>query len=160
MTISYNEGVNVHHELRTEIEIAAPIGVVWETLTDLAAYPEWNPFIVSADGRAEVGERLANRMQPPGGKAVTFKPTITVVEAPVAFEWFGRLGLPGIFDGRHSFDLAPTENGGTLVTQSEEFDGILVRFLRKSLDTQTVAGFEAMNAALEARVETIVGSPS
>ncbi len=150
----------MHHELHTEVEIAAPIEVVWETLTDLAAYPNWNPFIVSAEGRADVGERLTNRMQPPGGRAITFKPTVTVVEAPVAFEWLGRLGLPGIFDGRHRCDLAPSENGGTLVTQSEQFDGILVRFMRTSLDTQTAAGFEAMNAALKVRVEAAVGRSS
>jgi len=150
----------MHHELRTDIEIAAPIEAVWETLTDLAAYRDWNPFIVSAEGRADVGERLTNRMQPPGGNGITFKPTVTVVEPPVAFEWLGRLGLPGIFDGRHRFELAPSENGGTLVTQSEQFSGILVRFMRTSLDTKTVAGFGAMNAALKARVETNVGSPS
>jgi hypothetical protein len=150
----------MRHELHTEVEIAAPIEVVWETLTDLAAYPDWNPFIVSAEGRAEVGERLTNRMEPPGGRAITFKPTVTVVEPPVAFEWLGRLGLPGIFDGRHRFELAPSENGGTLVTQSEHFDGILVRFMRTSLDTQTVAGFDAMNAALKARAEATVGHRS
>ena len=150
----------MHHELHTEIEIAAPIEAVWEALTDLAAYPEWNPFIVSAEGRADVGESLTNRMQPPGGKGMTFKPTVAVVEAPVALEWLGRLGLPGIFDGRHRFDLAPTENGGTLMTQSEQFDGILVRFMRTSLDTQTVAGFDAMNAALKARAEATVGHRS
>ncbi len=150
----------MHHELHTEVEIAAPIEVVWETLIGLAAYPDWNPFIVSAEGCAEVGERLTNRMQPPGGKGIKFKPTVTVVEPPVAFEWLGRLGLPGIFDGRHRFDLAPSENGGTLVTQSEQFDGILVRFMRSSLDTKTIAGFEAMNAALKARVESTTGHPS
>jgi hypothetical protein len=147
----------MHYELHTEVEIVAPIDAVWETLTDLAAYPDWNPFIVSAQGRAEVGERLTNRMQPPDGKAITFKPTVTVVEPPVALEWLGRLGLPGIFDGRHRFDLAPSEHGGTLVTQSEEFDGIVVRYMRKSLDTKTMAGFDAMNAALKARVETALG---
>ena len=144
----------MHHELHTEVEIAAPIDAVWETLTDLASYPDWNPFIVSAEGRVDVGERLTNRMQPPGGSAITFKPTVTVVEPAVTIEWLGRLGLPGIFDGRHRFDLAPSKSGGTLVTQSEQFDGILVRALRKSLETGTRAGFEAMNAALKARVES------
>ncbi len=150
----------MHHELHTEIEIDAPPETVWETLTDLTAYPYWNPFIVSAEGRADVGERLTNRMQPPGGKAITFKPTVTVVEPLVTLEWLGRTGLPGIFDGRHRFDLAPTESGGTLVTQSEQFDGILVRVMRRSLDTKTMAGFDAMNAALKARVEASVGHPS
>lgn len=150
----------MHHELRTEIEIAAPIEAVWETLTDLAAYRDWNPFIVSSAGRVAVGERLTNRMQPPGGKARTFTPTVTEVEPAAAFEWLGRLGLPGIFDGRHRFDLAATETGGTVVTQSERFHGVLVRSMRRTLDTKTVAGFEAMNAALKARVESTAGRPS
>ena len=33
----------MHHELHTEIEIAAPIEVVWETLTDLDELPGLEP---------------------------------------------------------------------------------------------------------------------
>jgi hypothetical protein len=150
----------MHHELRTQVEITAPVDAVWEVLTDLAAYQDWNPFIVSAAGRAEVGEQLTNRMQPPGGRAVTFKPTVTEVEPAVTLEWLGHLGLPGVFDGRHRFDLAPSGDGGTLVTHSEQFDGILVRFMRTSLDTGTLAGFVAMNDALKARAEATVGERS
>jgi hypothetical protein len=36
--------------------------------------------------------------------------------------------------------------------QRETFGGVLVRPLRRSLDTGTRAGFEAMNAALRRRV--------
>jgi hypothetical protein len=150
----------MHHELRTQVEITAPVDAVWGVLTDLAAYQDWNPFIVSAAGRAEVGEQLTNRMQPPGGRAVTFKPTVTEVEPAVTLEWLGHLGLPGVFDGRHRFDLAPSGDGGTLVTHSEQFDGILVRFMRTSLDTGTLAGFVAMNDALKARAEATVGERS
>ncbi len=52
----------MHHELRTESEIDAPVEAVWATLTDLAAYSDWNPFIVADEGRAAVGERLTNRL--------------------------------------------------------------------------------------------------
>ncbi len=69
-------------------------------------------------------------------------------------------GAGGIFDGRHRFDLTRSNNGGTVLTQSEQFSGIMVRFMRKSLDSQTVAGFEAMNAALKTCVEAAVGSSS
>lgn len=150
----------MRHELHSQIEIDAPIEAVWETLMDRSSYPDWNPFIVSSEGRAEVGQRLTNRIQPPGGKMITFNPTVTVVESPVAFEWLGRLGVPGLFDGRHRFELTSTGSGGTLLTHSEQFDGILVRFLRGSLDTKTRAGFEAMNAALKARVEARIGPSS
>ncbi len=142
------------HELRTEIHIDATSEVVWDVLTDLGRYGEWNPFIISSVGSPEVGERLVNRMEAPSGSAMTFKPQVTVVEEGKTFEWLGRLGVPGVFDGRHRFDIEGSPDGVTLI-QSESFDGMLVRFMRKSLDTSTRAGFEAMNAALKTRAEAV-----
>lgn len=143
----------MRHELHTEITIDAPPEAVWEVLTDLERYADWNPFIVASEGRVAVGERLVNRMQPPGGRAMTFKPTVTEVEPGRTFEWLGRLGLPRVFDGRHRFELRPTPSGGTALVHSEHFEGILVRLMRSSLDTATKAGFEAMNDALKTRAE-------
>ena len=70
----------MHHELHTEINIEAAPEVVWQVLTDLDAYPEWNPFITSSAGKAQIGETLVNRMEPPGGMAITLKPEVTVVD--------------------------------------------------------------------------------
>ncbi len=90
---------------------------------------------------------------------MTFRPRVTVVESTRVFEWLGRLGLPRIFDGRHRFELEPTPTG-TRLTQSEDFRGGLVRFMRSSLDSVTLQGFEAMNAALKVRAEARVSSGS
>lgn len=146
----------MQHQLHTEIEINAPVETVWDVLTDLGHYGEWNPFIVSSAGEVAVGQKLTNRMEPPEGKAITFKPTVTVVEANRTFEWLGRLGAPGIFDGRHRFDLEPNDDGGTRLTHTEKLSGILVRPLRKSLDTRTIRGFEQMNSALKSRSEALI----
>ena len=142
----------MHHELHTEIDIDAAPETVWQVLIDLDGWADWNPFITSSVGTAEVGETLINRMEPPGGKAITFKPQVTSVEDAKTFEWLGKLGFSGVFDGRHRFDLEATPTG-TKLTQSETLDGILVRVMRRSLDTNTRAGFEAMNAALKAQAE-------
>ena len=155
----------MRHELHTEIEIDAPTEVVWRILTDLAAYEAWNPLIVSAAGEVRVGARLTNRLQPPGSRAVTFRPTVTeAVDAadPAGtrvLEWLGHLGVPGVFDGRHRFELHPTPAGGTRLVHGEQFSGLLVRMFRRSLDSSTVAGFEAMNAALKQRAEAMVDAP-
>ena len=141
----------MHHEITTEIDIDAPPADVWAALTDLDRYAEWNPFITEAAGLAEVGERLTNRMQPPGERAITFRPEVTVVEPNQTFEWLGHLGVPGVFDGRHRFALTELPGGRTRLVQSEHFSGLLVRPMRKRLDAGTVAGFEAMNEALAAR---------
>ncbi len=142
----------MHHTITTEIEIDAPPADVWAVLVDLDRYDEWNPFITEAAGEVKVGERLTNRMQPPDGRAMTFRPAVTVVEPDETLEWLGHLGVSGVFDGRHRFSLAALPDGRTRLVQSEQFSGLLVRPMRKQLDGGTVAGFEAMNEALAARV--------
>ncbi len=142
----------MNHALRTSVDIDAPPSVVWDVLVDLDTWADWNPFIVSSSGSVTVGEQLTNRMEPPGGRGMTFKPRVTEVVDQQVFEWLGRLGLPGIFDGRHRFELS--ERGGqTRLEHTEELSGILVPLMRKSLDGPTLKGFEAMNAALKARAE-------
>ncbi len=142
----------MNHALRSSIDIDAPPDVVWDVLTDLEAYDQWNPFIVSSSGSVAVGEQLTNRMEPPGGKGMTFKPRVTEVADQRVFEWLGRLVVPGVFDGRHRFELSERD-GKTRLEQNEDFSGILVPFMRKSLDGQTLKGFEVMNAALKDRAE-------
>jgi hypothetical protein len=140
------------HELHTQIEIDAAPDAVWAILTDLPAYPDWNPFITSSEGVVAVGEQLTSRLEPPGGQAITIKPTVTEVEHGRSFEWLGRLVVPLLFDGRHRFELVPNGDGTRLI-HTEHFTGLLVPLLKKSLDTKTLAGFEAMNSALKARAE-------
>ncbi|WP_116451754.1 SRPBCC domain-containing protein [Blastococcus litoris] len=140
----------MRHHIGTEIDIEAPPAEVWRHLVDLAAYPEWNPFIPSAAGTVAVGERLTLRLQPPGGRALPIRPAVTAVTPGSVLEWLGHLGVPGLFDGRHRFELFPTP-GGTHLVQSESFSGVLVRPLRALLDGGTRAGFEAMNDALRTR---------
>ncbi len=143
----------MHHHLHTEIDITADPTIVWDVLTDLDRWAEWNPFITSSSGNVAVGETLENRLEPPGGRAMTFRPTLTVVDEAHTLEWLGRLGLPGLFDGRHRFELRSTASGGTRLTHDEHFSGLLVRPLRRSLDTGTLEGFHRMNAALKQRAE-------
>lgn len=142
----------MRHELRTEIEIDAAPEVVWEILVDLSRYEEWNPFITSSSGETRVGEKLVNRLEPPDAKAMTFKPKVTAVDEGEAFEWLGHLIVPGLFDGRHRFEVHAA-GSGTLFRQDEYFSGILVRPMRKSLEGSTRRGFEAMNQALKERAE-------
>jgi hypothetical protein len=136
--------------IETEIDVAAPPDQVWAVLTDFAAYPEWNPFLVQATGRAEVGERLTVTLAPPGRRPITMKPRVQVVEPEQQFAWLGHLLVPGLFDGRHEFRLEPRD-GGTRFVQREEFGGALVRLLGSKLFDQTRQGFEAMNQALAER---------
>ena len=141
--------------LVTDIVIAAPPEAVWEVLVDLRSYAEWNPFIVEARGRVQRGGALRLRMAPPGGRAVTLKPRLTVVVEAEILEWVGSVGFPGLFSGRHRFELHRTKNGTHLV-QRETFSGALVPFLAGSLNAHTLPGLVSMNDALKQRSERAV----
>jgi hypothetical protein len=141
-------------ELRREIEIDAPPERVWAVVTDFAAYPEWNPFIRRISGDLRQGARLEVRIEPPGARATTFKPTVQALEVNRELRWLGRLLVRGIVDGEHTLRIDPLEGGRSRFIQSERFSGILVGLLQGML-AKTEAGFEGMNAALKARVEQL-----
>jgi hypothetical protein len=133
-------------------DIDAPVHAVWAELSAVSTYPDWNPFITTFEGELIVGGRVEVRIAPPGGRAMTFRPTITAVEEERRLEWLGRLLVPGLFDGRHSFQLEDLGQGRTRLTQTEAFSGVLVALTGKTLE-RTRAGFEAMNQAVRLRAE-------
>lgn len=137
----------------TEIEINAPSSRVWSILTDFDNYPSWNPFIKSFEGKPVVGNRFKVKIQPPGSKAMTFKPICLKMEENREFRWLGHLFFKGVFDGEHIFELNETDDQKTIFVQKENFKGILVPLLWKQLDTNTRRGFELMNEALKKKAE-------
>jgi hypothetical protein len=144
--------------LATEIHIDAPPQRVWQVLQDLDAYREWNPFVVEATGRAQVGERLTLRLQPVVGRATTVRPTVLEVREGALLRWLGRFGIPGILDADHRFVLEASD-GGTRLVQEEDFRGLLVPFVRRTLERGTRPAFVLMNEALKQRAEQSVSSP-
>jgi hypothetical protein len=137
--------------IETTETIAANPERVWRILTDIDSYPEWNPFIVQGSGEFRKGEKVTLEMLPPGGRSMSFSPTVLAVDPARELRWLGRLVVPGIFDGEHWFTLEP-EGDGTRLTQGERFTGLLPRFMGGTL-AKTERGFEALNAALKERAE-------
>lgn len=141
--------------IETTVEIDAAPEAVWAVLTDTAAYPDWNPFVRSLEGDLRIGARLHVCLQPPGGRAITMRPTVEVFDAPRELRWLGRLGLPRVFDGEHRFTIQSLDGGTrSRFVQAETFRGVLVPFVGSVLRT-TRAGFEAMNDALRGRVAAV-----
>jgi hypothetical protein len=141
------------HRIETQIEINAPAERVWSLLMDFPSYLRWNPFIRSIDGNPMVGQSLNVLIQPPGSKAMRFRPTVLKVEPNREFRWKGKLLVPGLFDGEHYFQLEPKPGGGLVFRQGEMFSGLLVPLLKRSLDGATRQGFIAMNEALGREAE-------
>lgn len=139
------------------IDIDAPPVEVWEILTDLGSYHQWNPLFVEAGGNVAVGQRITLRSKhPANGRMMTVKPKITAVQPGAELRWVA--GLPGIIGGEHSFTLTTTGRG-TRVVQSETFKGLLTAFSGKTF-ANAEASFQALNQALKECAEARANSES
>jgi hypothetical protein len=147
-------------QLHAEVEIQATPDRVWAVLTDFAAYQDWNPFIVQATGRPVPGTRLELHMRLSGRRPTTIRPEVLEADPARRLRWLGRVLLPGLFDGEHTFDLRPTGPGRTSLTQHEEFRGLLAPLVLKMIAKPTLASFHQMNQALKTRVEQPAHTPA
>ncbi|MCI4317591.1 MAG: SRPBCC domain-containing protein [Thermoplasmata archaeon] len=139
-----------------EVEIHASAERVWSILTDGARYPEWNPFILKLEGELRPGGRLDVLLRPPGSRAMGFHPNVLAFRGPRELRWLGHVGVRGIFDGEHSFELIDGSAGSVRFIQSERFSGVLVP-LFGTVIRRAKEGFGLMNAALKARAENTDG---
>ena len=131
------------------IDVDAPPEKVWDILTDLTHYRDWNPLFVEATGDVAVGQRITLRSKhPANGRLMTVKPKIIALEPGAELRWASS--LPGIMSGEHSFTLTPASSG-TRVVQSETFRGLLTHFSGTFANAE--ASFKALNEALKERAE-------
>ena len=137
-------------EIKTEILINATPEKVWTILTSFENYPAWNPFIKSINGEVKVGNKITVKIEPPEEKGMTFKPKVLIYEINKELRWIGYLLFPGLFDGKHKFELIDNGNGTTIFRQSEKFSGILIWLLNIE---NTKKGFELMNKKLKELAE-------
>ncbi len=137
--------------VRVSTEIAASAAEVWRVLTDLAHFPQWNPFIREASGELVVGRRIHVRPRTSLG-LLSFHPTITRCERPHELRWRGGLVHPLLARGEHVFAIAPVAPGVVRLTQSMTFGGLLPRIGWRVLERELRGDFEAMHRALAARV--------
>jgi hypothetical protein len=150
-------------ELTTFVDIDATPERVWQVLTDLAAYAEWNPFVTRAEGAFVVGARLSVTVPPVNALVQeTLRPTVVEVVPRRRLRLRSRLtrpAIPGVFDVDLTMTLSD-HDGGVRLWQQDRFGGLLAPLLIGSLNRHRSAAFHAMNAALKQRAEgTAAPSP-
>lgn len=139
-------------EIRTEAQIDGTADEVWAVLSDFGAYGEWNPGMEEVRGEAKAGAHLTIRFALNGGRTMTMKPTVLVADPGRELRWLGRLVLPFVFDGEHRFEIREGSPGRVTFVQGERFEGLLVPFLKRLIEVDTLATFEKVNEALAQRV--------
>jgi uncharacterized protein YndB with AHSA1/START domain len=110
-----------------EIEIGAPLEVVWDVLTGVDDWPRWFTEGESAAIAGPVAPGTTFRMK--GRAPGTIKARIESAEKPHVLAWTGRvLGISAI----HVWRLDRSD-AGTRVQTQESMEGFPVRLLRAAL---------------------------
>jgi len=136
----------------TKITIDESPEKAWQVLTEFDQYPKWNPFIQVIEGDQQVGAQLNVKLGL-GKKPMGFTPTVLAFNANEEFRWLGHMGINGLFDGEHYFQLVQTTSGGTELVQGENFKGVFSGLMLAFIRSSTEQGFTEMNEALKRRVE-------
>ena len=144
------EGVR---ELLCTVDIDAPPAVVWDQLTALPAFREWNPFIREAGGQPVVGGTIRVRVAPSLGIPLVFHARVLERDEGRKLRWRGHVLTDWLASGEHVFTIEPLSTGGVRFVQREVFTGLLPRLAGALLEREARRGFDAMNAALKARAE-------
>jgi hypothetical protein len=123
----------------------------------IKASPEkvWNAIMISPAIPMELKNALRDRKtgqklnvsMSAGGRRATLTVNLLTIEPFREVRWKGYLWIPGLFDGKHSFEIRTDTEGVTLLVRREIFSGLLIPFLLGTLSA-TKHEFETMNAAI------------
>jgi hypothetical protein len=148
--------LSTHREVQAQIEIQAPVDLVWATLAGFPAYDIWNPYIYPAKGELLPGSVLEVTLHT-GGRPLTYEPVVLTVLPKRELSWGGRI-LGGMFERIQIFTLEELTPGRARLTSRERFQGILLP-LYGNVPEDARRGLEAMNRALRNRAELLTISP-
>jgi hypothetical protein len=135
-------------ELVTELIIPAKPDDVWDVLTNIATFPDWNPQIFKIKGKFELGKSITAHVYAPdgSGKRYAFKGKVTDFEKGKKLAWKG--GVPGILSGYHYWELVDLGTE-TKVIQGEKFYGIFTIFLSQARVDSMKTSYEEANVGLK-----------
>lgn len=138
-------------ENRNEIMIDAPVEKIWEILTELEKYAEWNPLLHQAYGKIEEGEKIFVHAKT-ATKDMKLNCLVTRVQLFRDFTWTFPVIHPILFRGEHIFRLQPYLDAVKFIDR-ECFKGLLLPTQAQDLKTNGLAAMITMGEALKARAE-------
>jgi len=139
-------------EKRNETEIQGTVEEVWEVLTNLARYSEWNPLIYRVVGKLEVGEHVVISVKK-ASRERNYTCNVARLDPRREFSWKFHMIMPFLFRGEHMFRIEPIGDRKVRFVDREIFEGLLAPLLVKDSKTSVSAGMIAMGKALKERVE-------
>ena len=132
----------------SSVLIDATPEAVWAVLADVSRYPAWDSGVTRVDGDIVDGGRITVHTDLRPGRAF---PLRVALDPPRLMVWTGGLPL-GLFRGVRTFSLDDAPGGGTHFTLREEFSGLLLGPIWRTMP-DLGPSFERFTNGLKAAVE-------
>lgn len=138
-----------HKSVQTEVVIEASPEAVWQVLTDVEQYKEWNPVFEYKDGQLNQGNKVVYKVTEAENKSAVMSAKVIKLTPNKVLNQTG--GLWGVITFDHTYTLTEVEQG-TKVTIHEYYSGIYVNFWNEKLIAKQ---YKILAQALKTRVNEL-----
>ncbi len=147
---------NNMREIKTEIEISAPVAQVWGILTNIDDWANWSPIINQSNGNAALGSAVNITMmsKEEGKDGPNYSPVITILDEQKLFRWRAKVLAGFIMTNDKVFELEETASGTRLI-HKELFSGMMVPLFWSSVEKNVPTMLNTMNEALKTKAEKL-----
>lgn len=137
----------------TDIVIKADAASVYEAVTDFSVYPKWNPFVLSIDGSAVLGEVVLIKVRL-GKRVLSIKHEMVELEPNKGFRWADVDWFTRAACGRRVRKIIERDDGSILFRNDMPVHGPLAWFSHLVMGKDILDGMNAENRALKEYVES------
>jgi hypothetical protein len=140
--------------IENRLGVSAPAEIVWEVITDLPRWAEWNPLYTSAEGEIGFGKALVLTIAIPGEAPETIRPVIISWTPEELLHW--RMSLSGGFlRSVRYLEIHRLSDVGCIFSNGEAFRGVASWFFPKRMKRALRQGFAALGEAVKAESERL-----
>lgn len=138
----------MQYKIEHRIGVPASSHAIWDVLSDLGRWPEWNTLYPEVKGLLRIQQRLTITEAFPGAKPKTIKPLVVDWVPNFQIIWaFNEMG--GLIKRIRYIEIEPLteENTNCVLSNGEIWDGLLGPAIAKAKHKrqQLKAGFERFN---------------
>lgn len=139
-------------KIEYRVGVQTPAAPIWAMISDINGWSAWNPLYPKAKGVVQFGEKLDLTVAIPGERPQEIHPTVQDWTPNEQIIWTLSL-LGGLIRSTRYIEIETLENGNSIFSNGEIFDGPLLWMIGKKRRRAIKAGFTAFGEAVRERVE-------
>jgi hypothetical protein len=143
-------GLRIEHR----VGVQAPAEVIWEAISDIEAWSQWNKLYPKASGQIRIGSVLDVTLALPGQAEQQIRPTVMEWVPNEQLHWkLSTMG--GLVKTIRYFEIEALAEASCIVTNGEILGGLIGPRVGKRMARTIYRAFAEMNDALKARAEAL-----